>query len=84
MRVPQTPGPPRPPQCCEFGWFDAGHPAPRGPRLYVDRLGFHNHLCDDHYHALVEGLARCAGNRRQTRPIARFWSDRGTRPLRTR
>jgi hypothetical protein len=83
-RVPLTPSGPRPPQCCEFGWSDKRHPAPLGPRLFVDSLGFHNHLCDFHYFRLVVGLLHAEGNRRQTRPMGRAWSGRGTLPKRRR
>jgi hypothetical protein len=74
----------RPAQCCELGWSDKSHPAPLGPRLYVDCLGFPNHLCDFHYTNLTEKLLRCVGARHQTRPMGRAWSGRGTLPKRTR
>ena len=83
-RVPLTPSGPRPAQCCELGWSDKVHPAPPGPRRYVDGLGFTYHLCDFHYRRLVVGLLRCEGNRRQTRPMGRAWSERGTLPKRKR
>lgn len=86
-RVPETPSGPRPAQCCEFGWSDKSHPAPLGPRLFVDSRGFHNHLCDVHYTALVVGLRRTWERRADIRPAHLGYRPRrrgGTLPLRER
>ena len=70
--------------CCELGRIDPHHPLPGGLRRYVDPFGFTYRLCAAHYAALVAGLLRAEGTRRQTRPMGRAWSVRGTPPKRRR
>jgi hypothetical protein len=73
-----------PDACCELGRIDNHHPLPTNLRLYVDPYGFTYRLCERHYLALITGLLHAEGSRRQTRPMGRAWSGRGTRPKRER